>query len=317
MKADKKISVVLCTYNGEKYLKEQIDSILTQTYPVYELIIQDDCSTDRTTSIVQAYKEHDDRVKLFVNSISLGFNYNFSSAFNKATGEYIASADQDDIWEENKLERMLLNIGNSRMVFHNSMLFTDVPSNKLGAKNPANSVVNELYFLLKPYIPGHECLFHRDILPLYNQVVTKEKNVSYDSLISLVAEVAGGVVFVNENLVFWRRHSQATSYQSSKIYYSNLNGLLLAIKALTNNQRRKVTKRYFQAVSNLPFKQKCTQEIVRLMSKGTLSGIIQSCYISQKNYALLYPHISPGRGKVKAFFTPLYFLRDSSVFIIK
>ena len=95
----------------------------------------------------------------------------------------------------------MLNIGSNRMAFHNSMLFKDVPSNTLGAKNPPNSVVNELYFLLKPYIPGHECLFHRDILPLYNQVVTKEKNVSYDSLISLVAEVAGGVVFVNENLV--------------------------------------------------------------------------------------------------------------------
>lgn len=317
MKEYKKVSVVLCTYNGEKYLKEQIDSILTQTYPVYELIIQDDCSTDRTASIVQAYKEQDDRVKLFVNSISLGFNYNFSSAFNKATGEYIASADQDDIWEENKLERMLLNIGNSRMVFHNSMLFTDVPSNKLGAKNPANSVVNELYFLLKPYIPGHECLFHQDILPLYNQVVAKERNVSYDSLISLIAEVSGGVTFLNENLVLWRRHSKATSYQSGRTYSSNLNGLLLAVKALINSQRRETTRRYFQAVSCLPFKQKCTQEIVRLMSKGTLRGIIQSCYISQKNYALLYPHISPERARVKAFFTPLYFLRDSSVFIIK
>jgi glycosyltransferase involved in cell wall biosynthesis len=317
MKEYKKVSVVLCTYNGEKYLKEQIDSILTQTYPIHELIIQDDCSTDNTVSIIHTYMAHDDRVKLYINSIPLGFNYNFSSAFSKATGEYIASSDQDDIWEENKIERLLLNIGDHRMAFHNSMLFTDTPSNKLGVKNPANSVVNELYFLLKPYIPGHECFFHRDLLPLYNEVVLREKNVSYDSLITLVAEVAGGVTFVNENLVLWRRHSKATSYKSGKTYSSNLSGLLLAVKALSNSERRKTTQHYFQAVSCLPFKQKCTQEIVRLMSKGTLKGIIQSCYISQKNYALLFPSVSPKRARIKAFFTPLYFLRDSSIFIIK
>ena len=86
-----KVSVVMCTYNGEKYLREQIESILNQTCPVYELIIQDDRSTDRTVEIVREYQQKDSRVKLFVNEQSLGFNYNFSTAFTRATGEYIAS----------------------------------------------------------------------------------------------------------------------------------------------------------------------------------------------------------------------------------
>lgn len=76
-----KVSVVMCTYNGEKYLREQIESILNQTCPVYELIIQDDRSTDRTVEIVREYQQKDSRVKLFVNEQSLGFNYNFSTAF--------------------------------------------------------------------------------------------------------------------------------------------------------------------------------------------------------------------------------------------
>ena len=75
------ISVVMCTYNGDKYLEQQIDSILCQTYPIHELIIQDDCSTDRTVTIIEAYQKRDPRVKLYINEAPLGFNYNFSSAF--------------------------------------------------------------------------------------------------------------------------------------------------------------------------------------------------------------------------------------------
>ena len=66
-----KVSVVMCTYNGEKYLREQIESILNQTCPVYELIIQDDRSTDRTVEIVREYQQKDSRVKLFVNEQSM------------------------------------------------------------------------------------------------------------------------------------------------------------------------------------------------------------------------------------------------------
>lgn len=101
------ISVVMCTYNGDKYLEQQIDSILCQTYPIHELIIQDDCSTDRTVTIIEAYQKRDPRVKLYINEAPLGFNYNFSSAFAKAEGEYIASSDQDDIWRPDKIEILM------------------------------------------------------------------------------------------------------------------------------------------------------------------------------------------------------------------
>ena len=67
------ISVVMCTYNGDKYLEQQIDSILCQTYPIHELIIQDDCSTDRTVTIIEAYQKRDPRVKLYINEAPLGF----------------------------------------------------------------------------------------------------------------------------------------------------------------------------------------------------------------------------------------------------
>lgn len=159
------VSVVMCTYNGEKYLKEQIDSILNQTYPIHELIIQDDRSTDRTVDIVKACQQQDKRVKLYINDVPAGFNYNFSSAFTKATGEYIASSDQDDIWRPDKIEVLVGHIDNNSLLFHNSLLFTTSITQTSGMKNPGNVLYNELYLLMKPYVPGHECFFHRRILP--------------------------------------------------------------------------------------------------------------------------------------------------------
>ena len=108
----KTVSVVMCTYNGAKYLREQLDSIISQTYPIYELIVQDDCSTDETVAIIKEYMETYSFIKLYVNEHNLGFNQNFKSATMKATGDYVAISDQDDVWFPEKLEKQVLAIGN-------------------------------------------------------------------------------------------------------------------------------------------------------------------------------------------------------------
>lgn len=94
----KRVSVVLCTYNGEKYIREQLESIVSQTYPIHELLIQDDCSTDATPLIIEEYKEKYPFIRFYRNKNNLGFNRNFWKAFEKVTGDYIAISDQDDIW---------------------------------------------------------------------------------------------------------------------------------------------------------------------------------------------------------------------------
>ena len=72
-----KIDVLLATYNGEKYLKEQIDSILNQTYQNIHLIISDDCSKDETQKILKEYKEKDDRITVYIQEQNLGYIKNF------------------------------------------------------------------------------------------------------------------------------------------------------------------------------------------------------------------------------------------------
>ena len=119
---EKTVSVVMCTYNGAQYLKEQLDSIIGQTYPIHELIIQDDCSTDNTVAILKKYEADYPFVRLYVNEHNIGYNQNFKSAVMKATGDYIAISDQDDVWFPQKLERQVNAIANYDICF--SQYFT-------------------------------------------------------------------------------------------------------------------------------------------------------------------------------------------------
>ena len=111
MTEGKTVAVVMCTYNGEKFLREQLDSILRQTYPISEIIVQDDCSTDSTVAILRSYAARDGRVRVIVNEHNLGFNRNFRSAVMKATADFVAISDQDDVWMPDKVERQVEAIG--------------------------------------------------------------------------------------------------------------------------------------------------------------------------------------------------------------
>ena len=103
------ISVVLALYNGEKYIKEQLVSIINQTKPVQEIVICDDCSTDKSIDIVQELKEMTLGIsfKIIQNKKNLGYIRNFHEGISASKGDFIFLADQDDIWMPDKVEVML------------------------------------------------------------------------------------------------------------------------------------------------------------------------------------------------------------------
>lgn len=105
----KKTSVVMTTYNGQKYLREQMDSLREQTMPIDEVIIMDDCSTDHTPDLVNAYiAEYSLKGwKLVQNKQNQGWKKNFKSGFDLSTGDYIFPCDQDDIWRIDKIQKMV------------------------------------------------------------------------------------------------------------------------------------------------------------------------------------------------------------------
>ena len=102
----KLISIALCSYQGEKFLAEQLDSILAQSYPYFEIHIFDDVSSDATVEIAKYYQQNHPHIYLHQNKQRLGFVKNFEQAIKRLSSKdtYLALSDQDDIWHRNKLE---------------------------------------------------------------------------------------------------------------------------------------------------------------------------------------------------------------------
>lgn len=101
------VSIITPTYNSEEFIAETIDSIIAQAYPYWELLITDDCSSDRTVSIVKEYMDKDPRIKLFQLSSNSGGGVARNNSIKEAKGRYIAFCDSDDIWTPDKLEVQL------------------------------------------------------------------------------------------------------------------------------------------------------------------------------------------------------------------
>jgi glycosyltransferase involved in cell wall biosynthesis len=207
----KKISIVMCTYNGDKYLREQLNSILNQTYPIYELIIKDDCSTDTTYSIIQEYAHKYPVIRCLRNTRRQGVNANFFSAIKIAAGNYLAISDQDDIWELDKIELQIKAIGNNLLCSGFSKPFAEegIPIH-FDARIPNYNLLRVIYV---NNLPGHTLLFSRELLMRLPNDLSEISSIRlYDVIIVMVAMAYNSVVFINKILVHQRRYPGAVSY---------------------------------------------------------------------------------------------------------
>jgi glycosyltransferase involved in cell wall biosynthesis len=239
---DDTVSVVMCTYNGARYLKEQLDSILEQSYPALEVIVADDASTDETWPLLQAYAEKDERLKIFRNQKNIGFNLNFSQACEKASGGYIAIADQDDIWEREKIRILLDEIKKNKdiiLVHSISARFEEKGKPHLRSLKLLNYFNgNDIrYFLLSNYVSGHNMLFQRRLL---QASLPFPARVYYDWWLVVNACVLGQVRAVEQVLVWHRMHNQnATGAAKPKIaFYQQVKTILPAILSIPNLPER-------------------------------------------------------------------------------
>jgi glycosyltransferase involved in cell wall biosynthesis len=222
------ISVAMCTYNGERYLQSQIDSILNQTHAHIELVIVDDGSTDNTYELSKAYERQDNRVKCVKNEHNLGFNRNFEKALSLTTGPYIAISDQDDIWELNKLELLLKHIGNHWLIFSNS--------NKMNFAGEWSAIqlLTDFKFeghdykslLLQNWVTGHTTLFARAFL---DYILPFPKNGYYDWWMGFVAAYHHKLTFLNQALTHYRIHSSSVIQQEKKNHSAKLKAYQLQV----------------------------------------------------------------------------------------
>ena len=201
-----KVSVVMCTYNGAAFIRVQLDSIVRQTYPIHELIIQDDGSTDATVTIIEEYAQRYPYLKFYRNEGPHGINGNFFSAMRRATGDVIAIADQDDIWELQKNEWQVEALGNNLLVAGLSKPFaTDNTPISYDDRLPNIHLFRMMYVGM---IPGHTQVFRRELLDFL-----PERNAfMYDLQLQVVAACLDKIVYLPKVLVHQRRHVTAATY---------------------------------------------------------------------------------------------------------
>lgn len=186
----------MATYNGEQYLPEQIDSILAQSYPVYELIIQDDCSTDGTADVVRRYMETYPFIHLFINERNVGYNENFRRAAMLATGDFVALSDQDDIWFPQKLERQVAAIGDCEMCFSNTLDGETLESSVMSFDRcPTLETI-----IWGNQVSGHTMLCRREFVQNPTNWGCDDFDTYYDHILTLHALIDSSVVKVDEPL---------------------------------------------------------------------------------------------------------------------
>lgn len=206
------VSVALCTYNAEKFLSEQIDSILCQTLQPTEIVICDDGSTDKTIDILNVYLfNYSTLFKIYKNENKLGYIKNFEKCISLCNNNLIAISDHDDIWKEDKLEKLTHTIGESFLVYSNS-LFIDENGASLN-----KTLTSQYSFFSNPHpnsfifsncVWGHTCLFKKELLTYAFPI---PENAPYDIWLGFIAANTGGISYVNEVLTYWRQHNSSFS----------------------------------------------------------------------------------------------------------
>lgn len=210
------IDVLLATYNGEKYLKEQIDSILNQTYSNIRLIISDDCSKDRTREILKEYEQKDNRVIVYNQENNLGYVKNFEFLLSKVENDIYMLSDQDDIWLKDKIEKTYnkLKETNSDLVFSdlevvNENLEQIYPSfNDFMLLSRKIKKYKDSYLMQYLYncVTGCTLMSKRKFLDKIFPIPTISKHVIHDTWIGLVVSLNGKVEYLNEKTIKYRQH---------------------------------------------------------------------------------------------------------------
>src|SRR5579863_3349067 len=162
------VSVALCTYNGEKFLEKQLDSILSQDYYNMEIVVVDDCSKDSTWDILRHYARKIKRFRLYRNRRNIGDSRNFEKAIKLCKGELIALADQDDIWEKEKIRVLTNSIDDCILVYHDSdfidTMDRHIDEGTMSSRYHMYDGGSCLPFILSNCVSGHATMFKKELI---------------------------------------------------------------------------------------------------------------------------------------------------------
>jgi glycosyltransferase involved in cell wall biosynthesis len=220
MLRDETVSIVLATYNGEKFLKDQLDSLVNQALLPYEVLVCDDNSTDNTLNILEEFSKISQvRFVILKNASNLGPTQNFLKLTKMARGKFIALCDQDDYWAPEKLRMCIdeMYSSGSWMVGH-SVRLIDENSKDIGLWNQGISFKNGTYFRNDPWrnFLGMSMVMDRRLVDLFDSRAAARliaptsgiNGLSHDQWFDFIADSAGTVQALKSPLVLYRLHTK-------------------------------------------------------------------------------------------------------------
>lgn len=216
-----KVTIVMSTYNGEKFIREQIDSILSSTFQDFELYITDDVSKDSTLSILKEYEtKMPGKIHVFQNDKNLGYILNFLQAIGKTTSDYIMLCDQDDVWKSNKIEITLKRLMQMEAESGKTTpiaVFTDavVVDQKLnvlhnsffesGHLNPLRTDLSHI--LMENKLIGCTVMINSAVRTILQEQNFPAHARLHDWWIALTTAAFGKIGFISEGTLLYRQHS--------------------------------------------------------------------------------------------------------------
>lgn len=202
------ISIAIATYNGDKFLREQLESIYNQSLVPDEVVVSDDCSTDNTIAILQEYKEVYG-LKFYVNSQNLGFTKNFEKAISMCSGEYVLISDQDDIWLPDKIRTIYNALREKERQYPNHPGL--ICSHTINIDEMGNELVRTEtkekgwdYLLYGHFTQGCTIIMNRQLI---NLTLPFPDDIMYDVYIGMVAAMCGFWYNIGLPLVKYRTHA--------------------------------------------------------------------------------------------------------------
>lgn len=210
-----KVDILMATYNGEKYIEEQIQSILNQTYKEFRLLISDDCSNDGTRVILNEFAKKDNRIILFFQDENLGVVRNFEFLLEKVENEYFMFSDQDDFWYDNKIEQSLKKVKESDA----DLVYTDlevVDSNlKLinksfwdlkSLRHKIEKYNNFEAIYLNNFVTGCTILCKKSWISKVLPIPKNSKYILHDYWFSIIVSSNGKIEYIDKPLIKYRQH---------------------------------------------------------------------------------------------------------------
>ena len=245
-----KLSVCMASYNGSRYIKEQISSILLQLSAHDELIISDDNSSDDTVKIASSF--NDLRIRIYESNINIGCVKNFERSISFARGDIIFLSDQDDVWEKNKvseIKAVFLRHPDVSIIHHaRSLMDADGKVYDKHCKNLKDGPFNNAYFLIRQLLKGqmYGCaIAFRTTMKQYILPIPKSA-YAHDDWIALVSGVMGKVYSLNKALIRYRWHSNNFTVKNPLSYIDKARIRIIQLALVLQIFQRVLVNKYLK-----------------------------------------------------------------------